>query len=59
MNSSTGRSIGLVIAAVILLAFGGFELSSDHMKTGIGLLALGVVVVGISLATFFMARSSA
>ena len=58
MNGNMRRSIVLLVGAAILLAIGGFALSSSHIKTGIGLLALGVVVVGVSIASVFVARSS-
>jgi hypothetical protein len=58
MNGQTRRSVALLVGAVILLAIGGFALLSNHVKTGVGLLALGVVVVGVSIASVFVARSS-
>ncbi|HLG77574.1 MAG TPA: hypothetical protein VKX46_14245 [Ktedonobacteraceae bacterium] len=58
MNGQTRRSVALLVGAVILLAVGGFALLSNHIKTGVGLLALGVVVVGVSIASVFVARSS-
>ncbi len=58
MNGQTRRSVVLLVGAVILLAIGGFALLSNHVKTGVGLLALGVVVVGVSIASVFVARSS-
>ena len=59
MKSGIERSVVLIIGAVVLLAIGGFLLSSGHMKTGIGLIVLGVIAVGISITTFVIARSSA
>jgi hypothetical protein len=58
MNGQTRRSVALLVGAVVLLAIGGFALLSNHVKTGVGLLALGVVVVGVSIASVFVARSS-
>lgn len=59
MNSAVGRSIALLIAAVVLLAIGAFAMTGDHMKTGIGLIVIGAIVAVLSLVSFFMARSAA
>lgn len=58
MNGNMRKSVALLVGAVILLAIGGFALLSNHFKTGVGLLALGVVVVGVSIASVFVVRSS-
>ncbi len=52
MSRKKMTGIALFIGAVIVLG-GGFALLSDHMKTGYGLLVLGVILIGVSLFTFF------
>jgi hypothetical protein len=53
MSRKKMTAIALLIGAVIVLAGGSFALLSDHMKTGYGLLVLGVILMGVSLFTFF------
>jgi lipoprotein signal peptidase len=53
MSRKKMTTIALFIGAVIVLAGGAFALLSDHMKTGYGLLVLGVILIGVALFTFF------
>jgi uncharacterized membrane protein YfcA len=50
--------IALLIGAIIIGAGGSFTLLSGHNKTGLGLIVLGIIVLALSLYTFF-SRSSA
>jgi uncharacterized membrane protein YfcA len=50
--------IALLIGAVIVGAGGSVTLLAGHVKTGWGLIVLGIVVLATSLYTFF-SRSSA
>lgn len=48
---SRKKVLGLVllVGAIVVLAGGGYSLFTGHVKTGIGLLVLGVIVVGAGL----------
>jgi uncharacterized membrane protein YfcA len=52
---SRKKVIGLVllIGAIIIGAGGSFTLLAGHTKTGVGLIALGVIVLAASIYTFF------
>ena len=50
--------IALLIGAIIVGAGGSFTLLTGHTKTGLGLIVLGVIVLAVSLYTFF-SRSTA
>ena len=43
MSRKKMTGIALFVGAVIVLAGGGFALLSDHMKTGYGLLVVGII----------------
>jgi uncharacterized membrane protein YfcA len=45
--------IALLIGAIIVGAIGSFTLYSGHNKTGLGLIVLGIIVLALSLYTFF------
>ena len=53
MSQKKRLGIILLIGAVVVLAGGGIALLLGHMKTGGGLIALGVIVIAIGLFTFF------
>ncbi len=57
---SRKRVIGIVlcIAAVVVLAVGAFNLYSGHTKSGIGLLALGILAIAIGVGSFFSATAA-
>lgn len=50
--------IALLIGAIIVGAVGSFTLLTGHNKTGLGLIVLGIIVLALSLYTFF-SRSTA
>ena len=50
--------IALWIGAVIAIAGGSFILLAGHIKTGTGLIVLGVIAIAAGLVTFF-SRSTA
>ncbi len=59
MSSKKVRAIALLIGAVIVGAAGSFTwLVAGHNKTGIGLIIVGVILLAVSLLTFF-SRASA
>jgi hypothetical protein len=58
MSKKRMIGIALLVGAVVVLAIGGVVWLSGHDKSGIGLLGLGVVLVGIGAFTFF-SRASA
>ncbi len=58
MSRKKMTGIALLIGAVIVLAGGAIALLSDHMKTGYGLLVIGVIVIGVGLFTFFRSPSN-
>lgn len=51
-------AIALLIGAIIVGVGGSFTLLSGHNKTGLGLIVLGIIVLALSLYTFF-SRSTA
>jgi hypothetical protein len=52
---STKKVIGIIlfIGAAIVLVGAGFGLFAGHMKTGLGLLVLGVIALAVGLFAFF------
>jgi drug/metabolite transporter (DMT)-like permease len=50
--------IALLIGAIIVGAGGSFTLLTGHNKTGLGLIVLAIIVLALSLYTFF-SRSTA
>lgn len=51
--------IALLIGAIILGAAGSaWWLVGDHVKSGIGIIALGVIVLAVGLFTFFSRSTS-
>ena len=59
MSRKRIMGIALLVAAILVLAGGGFTLLAGHMKSGIGLFVLGVVVIGGGLFTIFSRSSDA
>ena len=49
MNRRRVTGIVLLVGAIVVLAGGGFTLATGHVKSGIGLFVLGVIVVGAGL----------
>lgn len=49
--------IALFVGAIVVLAGGAFSMYSGHMKSGIGLIVLGVIFIAVGLATF-LSRST-
>jgi uncharacterized membrane protein YfcA len=45
--------IALLIGAIIVAAVGTFTMHAGHNKTGLGLIVLGIIVLALSLYTFF------
>lgn len=58
MSRKKMTGIALSIGALIVLAGGAFALLSDHMKTGYGLLIVGVILIGVGLFTLFRPSSN-
>ncbi|HKV59849.1 MAG TPA: hypothetical protein VJO32_16275 [Ktedonobacteraceae bacterium] len=50
--------IALLVGAVVVLVAGGVVWLSGHDKSGMGLLGLGVILIGVGTFTFF-SRASA
>ena len=50
-------SIALFVGAIVVLAGGAFSMYSGHMKSGIGLIVLGVIFIAVGLVTF-LSRST-
>jgi drug/metabolite transporter (DMT)-like permease len=50
--------IALLIGAILIGAGGSFTLHAGHNKTGLGIIVLGIIVLALSLYTFF-SRSTA
>lgn len=51
--------IALLIGAIILGAAGGYWwLVADHVKSGMGIVVLGVIVLAVGLFTFFSRSTS-
>ena len=57
---SKKRVIGIVllVGAIVVLAGGGFILTAGHIKSGIGLFVLGVVVIGAGLYSIISGSSA-
>ena len=57
---SKKRVIGIVllVGAIVVLAIGAFTLVGGHMKSGIGLFVLGVIVVGAGLYSVISGSSA-
>lgn len=53
MNKKKLIGIVLCFGAIIVLAVGGFFLLFGHMKSGIGLLVVGVLAIIVGLVSFF------
>jgi hypothetical protein len=49
MNKKRVMGLVLLIGALVVFAGGAFTLVGGHMKSGIGLFVLGVIVVGAGL----------
>jgi len=58
MSRKKMTGIALSIGALIVLAGGAFALLSNHIKSGYGLLAIGVILIGVGLFTFFRPSSN-
>lgn len=58
MSKKRMTGIALLVGAVLILAVGGIVWLNGHDKSGIGLLGLGVILIGIGTFTFF-SRASA
>lgn len=58
MSRKKVLGIALLIGAIIIGAGGSFTLLTGHNKTGLGLIVLGIIVLALSLYTFF-SRSTA
>ena len=50
-------SIALFVGAIVVLAGSAFSMYSGHMKSGIGLIVLGVIFIAVGLVTF-LSRST-
>ncbi len=59
MSNRRMLGIGLFVVAVIAAAVGAYFLSSGHIKTGWGLIGIGVVVIIAGLVSFFSRASAA
>jgi len=57
MSRNKMIGIALWIGAIIVIAVGIFTLLANHIKTGWGLIILGVIAIAVGLGTFF-SRSS-
>ena len=49
--------ISLFVAAIVVLAVAAFTMYAGHMKSGIGLIVLGVIVIAAGLG-IFLSRST-
>ncbi len=58
MSRKKVLGIAFLIGAIIIGAGGSFTLLTGHNKTGLGLIVLGIIVLALSLYTFF-SRSTA
>jgi len=58
MSRKKMTGVALSIGALIVLAGGGFALLLGHMKSGVGLLAIGVILIGVGLFTFLRPSSN-
>ena len=58
MNKKRVLGIVLLVGAIVVLAGGAFTLVAGHMKTGIGLFVLGVVVIGAGLYSVITGSSA-
>ncbi|HEX6477500.1 MAG TPA: hypothetical protein VF043_01550 [Ktedonobacteraceae bacterium] len=57
MNRKRVIGIVLLVGAIVVLAGGAFTLTGGHVKSGIGLFVLGVIVVGAGLYSVITASS--
>ena len=57
MNGRKKMSIALFIGALVVFVASAFVLNGGHDKTGIGLIVLGAILVGLSVAAF-LSRST-
>lgn len=51
-------SIALFVGAIVVLAGGAFSMYSGHMKTGIGLIVLGVILIASGLVALLSRSTS-
>ena len=58
MRKKRITGFALLVGAVVVLAIGGGLWLTGHDKSGIGLLGLGIVLVGIGTVTFFSRAST-
>jgi hypothetical protein len=58
MSKKRMTGVALLVGAVVVLVLGGVFWLTGHDKSGIGLLGLGVVIVGIGAFTFFSHASA-
>ncbi|HEU0001532.1 MAG TPA: hypothetical protein VFQ36_11560 [Ktedonobacteraceae bacterium] len=58
MSKKRITGIALLVGAVLVLVVGGIVWLNGHDKSGMGLLGLGVILIGVGTFTFF-SRASA
>ena len=58
MSSRRGIGIALFVVAVIAAVVGVFLMSGGHIKSGIGLIVIGVIVLAAGLFSFFSRSTS-
>ncbi len=51
-------SIALFVGAIVVLAGGAFSMYSGHMKTGIGLIVLGIILIAAGLVALLSRSTS-
>ena len=51
-------SIALFVGAIVVLVGGAFSMYSGHMKTGVGLIVLGIIFIAIGLFAFLSRGTS-
>jgi hypothetical protein len=59
MSNRRMLGIGLFVVAVVAAAVGAYFLSAGHIKTGWGLIGIGVVAIIAGLVSFFSRASAA
>lgn len=59
MSNRRMLGIGLFVVAVVAAVIGVFLLSGSHIKSGWGLIGIGVVLVIAGLVSFFSRASAA
>ena len=57
MSRKKLTSIALFVGAIVVLAGGAFSMYLGHMKSGVGLIFLGVIFIATGLVTF-LSRST-